>query len=80
MWKELQGLRPTVVLTLGILPATLLLRKKVVLKGVAGKFHPLDYLPGTSLVPWYSPHTLLTRGKASDEATVNLFKEIKERL
>jgi len=80
LWKELQLTQPRVIVTLGIQPASLLLKKKVTLKDTAGKFVSLGYLKDCVLAPWYSVSRLGLQGKSGDTKTVSFFKRVKEQL
>jgi len=80
LWKEIQALRPRVIVTLGKLPTRLLLKlkKSVALKEVVGRFERVEFM--TALVaPWFHPAYILQRGKKVDAATVAFFKEVKEK-
>lgn len=78
LWKELELQQPKVVVTLGTVVTSLLL-KKVKLKNVIGESQKVSYI-NAAIFPWYSHTYLLQRGKAWDEKTIELLKRIKEYL
>jgi len=81
LWQELRKVNPAVVVTLGKLPARLLLglKKSVKVGDVAGEFRAVAYM-GAVVAPWYSPNHILQRGRAADEEAVGFFKRVKELL
>lgn len=81
LWKELQLIKPRVVLTLGMLPTKLLLNLKSTfkMKDVVGNAHPVSYIDA-NIFPWYHPNYIFNRGKDLDTKTVEFFKQIKELL
>lgn len=82
LWQELQLVKPKVIVTLGRPPTGLLLKLKKTFKleDVAGKFHTLDYLPGTLVAPWHGVSRLFQQGKQGDLETIQFFETVKERL
>lgn len=81
LWQELKRVDPKVVVTLGKLPARLLLglKKSFKMGDVAGEFRPVAYM-GAVVAPWYSPNHVLQRGRAADAEAVEFFKRVKEQL
>jgi uracil-DNA glycosylase family 4 len=80
LWNEIQVIQPQVILTLGRVPTSLLLRnQKVKMKDVVGKFFKVEYIRGY-ITPWYHPNYLLNQGNAMDDKTIQFFKAITEHL
>lgn len=81
LWDELRAVRPKVVVTLGPLPTRLLLKPKrnFRMADVAGRFVAVPFMAGL-VVPWYSPHRLLKRGRDADVETIEFFYTVKEKL
>jgi DNA polymerase len=79
LWEELRLVSPRVVVTLGAAATRLLLNLKssARLEDVAGTFVEAPYLPGTLLAPWHSPVTMLSRGKAFSDRTVEFFTKVR---
>lgn len=81
LWKEIKEVKPTIIVTLGILPARLLLKLKSTtpMSEVAGVFHDVLYSDAI-IVPWYHPNYVLNQGKKLEEQSIRLFKQIKEQV
>lgn len=82
LWKELQDVRPEVVVTLGKIPTyTLLnsvLRKSFTLGKVCGQEFKVEYMDSV-IIPLYHPSYIMVHGKDKRQLTVDIFKEIKEK-
>lgn len=81
LWQELKNISPQVVLPLGKVAITLLLKLKPAfrVKDVVGHTYNMIYSPA-KFMPWYHPSYLLRQGNALDKKTIDWFKQIKEQL
>jgi uracil-DNA glycosylase family 4 len=88
LWREIQMIKPIVILTLGGTSSALLLKQNnCKMKNVIGKRHQVDYI-NSVIMPWYHPSYLLRvnkpmagrEGKKLIEQTVDWFKLIKESI
>lgn len=83
LWKEIQALRPKVIVSLGLFPTKLLLKdKKVKMKDVVGKFHELPYIHEfeCKLLPNYHPSFILRNGSRDVKVATDIFRKINEQL
>lgn len=82
LFQELETVRPQLVLSLGTLPARILLgeKKSFRLNRVVGQMQRLMFPWSGSVMPWYSPSYLLQRGKKMEQQTLSLLQQLKARL
>jgi uracil-DNA glycosylase family 4 len=79
LWREIQLIQPKVIMPLGHVPSTLLLKKSLTMGKMKGNVYELDYCKA-KLMPWYHPSYLLRQGSKLDEDTVKWFRKVKENL
>lgn len=80
LWKELQVIKPKVVLTLGKISTRLLLRlgTSFRMKDVIGQVYDVEYME-SKIMSWYHPSYLLHRGLSWDQDTVDFLVKVKEQ-
>lgn len=81
LWRELRELRPKVVLTLGALPARMLLRlkKSFRLGDFAGGIYKVGYMDA-AVAPWYAAGKVYKNLVEASEAASAFFHRVKEFL
>lgn len=77
LWEEIKLVKPKIIVTLGKVPTSLLLKLKKLtpLHTVIGKIHEMDRLP--KIAPAYHPSFLLRGNKEYLKTTIDVFKMVK---
>lgn len=78
LWKEIKGVNPKAIITLGKVPTALLMKKKAFILGdyVGQNFKP-DWFH-TTIFPCYHPSYIMVRAKNKEEDVISVFKTVKE--
>lgn len=79
LWKEIQVIQPSVIVTFGKVPTRLLLRLKKTFRmaDYFGKHLTVDYSDAI-IIPCWHPSYLLQHGKDKLEDSINLLKSVKQ--
>lgn len=75
LFRELEIIRPTVIVSLGNIPTYVFLRRKTPMKDLIGQSFETEY---GLLVPCYHPSYLMGRGKKQVEIGIQTLKMAKE--
>lgn len=79
LWEELKMVKPKVIVTLGAVPAKLLLKHKGALKPIIGVVQDIDLnVIKPKLISCYHPSYLLRKGGSLDDKHIEYFKVVRE--
>lgn len=76
LWQEIQWVQPKVILTLGHLPSTLLLKTNQKLESLAGNVFDVEWTDA-KIACCRSTHSLLNQGKKADQCTIEFLSSLR---
>lgn len=79
LWEELKTVNPKIIITLGKTPTCLLLKlpTTITLGKLIGVGTNREYIPNSTVYPWYHPSFLLRKGGSYDKQTVDFLRRIQ---